>query len=284
MRPCEASTPLHAARHWLPSIVACVALLAMACVGSRPPERSALLVDTNPFHGRSRNQIGPMTPKLPDGPSGSPSRFCVDHVSSPIDPSEDDDRLPAFEKSIGEVLRARGFEVVGAEALNETWKRVFEEAGDLFDRHTGEKDPERYQAARRAALAALHDERGCDFMMIPEIMAVSAAWNYGIVRWDGAVYPFEKGLLPGHDSYGYVGALSLHLNIYDLEGELVYFGTGGIQPTSELIGGFGKDVFEAVAVEELLRSDERNAEAIWLATDQMTDERPNAHRGAGERE
>jgi hypothetical protein len=46
---------------------------------------------------------------------------------------------------------------------------------------------------------------------------------------------------------------------------LVYFGTGGIQTTADLHGGFLRDEFQPVDPKTLLASEELNREAIQLA-------------------
>lgn len=133
------------------------------------------------------------------------------------------------------------------------------------------RDVEAFDRTRLAALGALRDELGCDFLLSPMVITVSARWNAGVMSWDGATYRFTKGMMPGSGAYGYVPALSLHVNVIELDGgERVYFGTGGIRPLSEIHGGFWKDEFEQVSTDELLRNESLNDAAIERAILQLS--------------
>lgn len=216
--------------------------------------------------------------------------FCVDHVRDAYgfgdeeaeeketeeeekegDGEEEEDgekvgRVALFGDRLQTRVAALGFGVVEPDPLNEVWDRVFADAEPIYDPYTGVRDVEAYERTRLAALGALRDELGCDFLLSPTVIAVSAAWNAGVMSWDGATYRFTKGMMPGSGAYGYVPALSLHVTVLELdEGGKVYFGTGGIQPLSEIHGGFWKDEFEQVASDELLRNDDLNDAAIERA-------------------
>ncbi|GEM_PF-4990753 len=125
------------------------------------------------------------------------------------------------------------------------------------------RDEEGFEATRLAAFGALRDELGCDFLMVPSVVMVSASWNQGLMKWDGTRHRFTEGFAPGSGAYGWVNAMSVHIRVLEMDGgERIYFGTGGIQPLAEIHGGFWKDEFEDVEKDRLLRDDAANIHAI----------------------
>jgi len=246
------------------SLILCEALIAAGCV-HRVRDRPALLTNPSPFvSGR-----WPGEKPLETDSELEISQFCVAHVVDAVGMREAEARIEAFEQSLLLEIGELGFGVVGEDEWSETWKRVLESGGPFYDPHLGVMDRPRYERAERAARRALNEEHGCDFIILPRIVSVAAVWIDGRIKWDGADYKFERGSMPGFNAYGTVGALSLHVRIQDLEGDTVYFGTGGIQPTSELVGKTWHDEFEAVPEEEMLGDDAANRLAIGRAVRQM---------------
>jgi hypothetical protein len=255
------------------SLIAVACAVFWAACATDIPDESALRVEMNPFvHADSRDGEAPASVRS-QGDS-SDSHFCVDAVGNSIGIASDDARIVEFSGLIAEELERLGFEVTGEVPLNETWDRVFSESGEIYDPHDGRIDFVRFEAARRDALAALKSEHGCDFLLVPAIVHVAAGWVNGVVRWDGLDFVFKDGFAPGGSAYGRVGGLSLHVRVYDLEWELVYFGTGGIEPTSNLRGGFFEDEFEEIALDVFLTDDERNQESVGLALHQLVSSAP----------
>lgn len=262
--------------HFAAAAVVFVTLVVMpGCAPRRTPNTAIELVDVPPFS--SRRPVGQHSPDdsiaaeaaSDEAPESPPSRFCIDELADGIGLPDDNDRIKRFDEMLRAEFRAQGYETVSSAALNETWDQVFESSDDIFDPHTGQQDDQQLKQTRLDALAALHKDHGCDFLVTTQIVFVSAAWKENRVAWDGIEAQFTEGLNPGAGYAGYVGAISLRLRISNLDDELVHFGTGGIQVTSQLKGGFVTDTFIGVDADQLLTNDELNISAVRRALDAM---------------
>lgn len=160
-----------------------------------------------------------------------------------------------------QLLRAAGFEVVGGDLLDEVWNRVLSREDGYFDPHTGWRDEERFQSIRRLALGEVRRELGCDAMMFPGVVVVTATFASGVIEWDGV-----RETLPGtFNLQGWVGALSLHVRIVDMADREIYFFTGGIQPLGGFDAGFFKSSYVAPEEEDILADERKRERAVRLA-------------------
>lgn len=166
-----------------------------------------------------------------------------------------------LENQIADGLRALGFESVDSEKTVEALTRLGRAAGGYYDVDNGRRDDARYAQlapkVRRGAGKAL----GCQALLEPRVVVVSAPWGAGVARWDGNAV----GIGGGRSATGTIGALSLHLRIADADDRELYYGVGGIEPIARLNETFFESHFEALDAESFLQSEAANRKAIQIA-------------------
>ncbi len=155
-------------------------------------------------------------------------------------------------------LQARGFRVAPPAATQAAWDRGVEKVGAIFDPHTGRRNDARYDEARRAAFAELAGSLGCDVSLRASLVRVFAPWSGVNLHWDGA----ELYWPGGSRAEGWVSALSLWVVVHTMDGEAVYFGTGGIEPTARAVGVLD---FSNLRSSQLLLDVERNRAGLMRA-------------------
>jgi len=202
--------------------------------------------------------------------------LCVLTSTFPVEVKTLGPRLGAFQSVLHEELRSQGYVVIEDEALNVAWREGFDSVGNVFDPHTGRADFARLAIARERGGEALA-EIGCDAVVRPSIAFVTApfapmpGWRRtpgAPAEWDGASLPYGQNVM------GYVGALSVRVRVEGLDGELLYFGTGGIQTLATLsLGTFGLR-FDAIDEEAVLANEGRNRWGVRLAIGHL--QRPEA--------
>lgn len=191
--------------------------------------------------------------------------LCVLALTFPVEAKALGPRLSAFQSVLHEEIRSQGYVVIEDEAVNAAWRKGFDSVGDVFDPHTGRPDFTRLAMARERGGEALADV-GCDAVVRPSIAFVVApfaptpgALGASPAVWDGA------SLAYGQNVMGFVGALSVRVRVEGLDGQLLFFGTGGIQTLASLSGGVFALRFDAIDDEAVLANEGRNRWAIQLA-------------------
>jgi hypothetical protein len=182
-------------------------------------------------------------------------------------PEDLHDRRAQVEAQLSGVLRKLGFRVVEVAAVAPIVERVERESGGSVDPLTGGRDWGRLHAFERALGRALRDELGCTALMEPTVVALVIEWNYGRAYWDGvsamvvtASRIAYQGGIHAYDS-GYVGALSLWLELRDLDGRELRFRSGGI----ELLAQLDTNGWQYMPKEALLTHPERLQVAVERA-------------------
>lgn len=160
-------------------------------------------------------------------------------------------------------LQAAGFQAVMVDPSEELWKKLVEEVGGYYDRHTGRPDHAQHARILESYRRSIASENGCQAFLTSTVEVVSAPWFAGTARWDGA-----EQKLPGTSlgTYGYVGALSLWVRLEDVAGKEFYFGTGGITIVSRLEKlSWYKSEFRQTEMDQWLSDESRNIRAVDLA-------------------
>lgn len=186
-------------------------------------------------------------------------RVCVFELRSEVDfEGDDSSRLERLTQLLLAELRGRGFGVSPPAVTQAAWQRGVEELGAIFDPHSGRRDDARYEAGRLRGFRELGDTLACDVTLSPSLVQVVAPWAGPSLEWDGAALEWSGG----YGTHGWVGALSLWVVVHDLQGEVLYFGTGGIEPAARFVAG--RD-FEPLRHSQLLRDDARTRAGLLRA-------------------
>ncbi len=183
---------------------------------------------------------------------------CLYRVTADFQLPSGTERLTPFERELAEVLRSNGFTVVETDKVWPVTKWAVESEGGFYDPYTGWREDEKYRFVQTRIVRELHQQLGCDATLSPHIAVVTSPWANGTASWDGVT----DELGSGWGAHGYVGALSLWVRIWNLDGEEIYFGTGGIQVISHLEQGFLSSTFKDAEVDQLLANHSRVAGAV----------------------
>lgn len=209
----------------------------------------------------------------PDLLTRSISTLVLTPVSLPSELDPYADQMEEFDSLIAAMLTRTDFVLIPAREYSTLWEGVMEQVGGLFDPVTGERDEERFAAARGTLFNLLTDLYHPDALLYPEIWIVGAPFSDGTARWDGTsegLIGFGTRLidalgaaLSGSGSNlpeGTVDALSLAVFIETMEGEELYTNSSGIQVLQK-VGRDPRDV-RPVPDEEILSNHDRNRRAI----------------------
>lgn len=164
-------------------------------------------------------------------------------------------------------LRAGGFHVVPAKESDAIWERISDSVGGFFNATTGARDSAKVHFARARAMRELHDRFGADGWLHPQIVVVGADFKGGTAKWDGveeSYQSFGKKLLAalfGASTYGTSSALSLYVELEDMQGKDEYANRGGIQ----LLSKPGGDKFYPVPRALLFVDLARDSAAVHIA-------------------
>jgi hypothetical protein len=235
-----------------PHAIAVMSLLLAGCAGK--VERGAFAVE-------------------PDLLTRSINTLVLTPVSLPSELDPYADHMEEFDSLIANLLTRTDFVLIPAREYSALWEGVMERAGWLFDPVTGERDDERFAAARDTLFSLLTDLYHPDALLYPEIWIVGAPFSEGTARWDGTsqgLIGFGTRLidalgaaLSGSDSNlpeGTVDALSLVVFIESMEGDELFVNSGGIQ-VMQKVGRDPGDV-RPIPDEHVLSDHERNRSAV----------------------
>jgi hypothetical protein len=207
--------------------------------------------------------------------------LCVEALTGDLPLLQFED-WPARSARLGELLAEAlergGFRVVRTDAVVAVWRRQREAHGGYYDVHTGEIDAQVYAAVRADAMADLGRTLGCGAVVRPSVRVVAADWGAGMAHWDGVRQGVGAG---GWGASGWVKALSLWVNVVDLQERELYFGAGGLQVLAKL-GFLGGD--SPVGAEAILSDEERNRAGVAEALGPLAEPgRWRSRRRAGTR-
>lgn len=166
--------------------------------------------------------------------------LCLHSPTLPLGETSAAARRDDLARRLRTALVAAGFAVAEPQAVEALEKRVDEETGGYIDPATGWRDAARYQAYRSARAAALRDELHCDAEVRAQVVGVRARFSGGWATWDGTSRGISStgrvllNVLGGVHEYGWVQALSLWLQVSDLDGNDLAFRSAGIEPLASM--------------------------------------------------
>ena len=164
------------------------------------------------------------------------STLCLHPVQIPVDEEDAGERRSNIEEKLTQALKGASFSVADPNAVRDLVERTRAESGGFIDPLTGQRDEPRYLRYRNRLATALHNDLNCDGQLIAQVVLVRARFAMGFAYWDGASIPvISTGrafmqVIGGVYETGWVNALSLWLEVLDLEGNGVAFRSAGIEP------------------------------------------------------
>ncbi|MCZ6765362.1 MAG: hypothetical protein O7D32_00380 [bacterium] len=195
--------------------------------------------------------------------------MAVSTVSIPDglpDPGPVQDR---FASLIHEKLREKGLFVLKPEQYTKIWKDIESERYGFLDEATGLRDDLKIALAMAQTIDRLGTDLVPDGMLVASIIVVEAPFGSGRAHWDGTSQPIKtgsllKGFVTGSPD-GTLGALSLRISVFSVDGEKVYSYRGGIEVLSKMSGS----EFVLVPRNELFKDDERIRKSVDIALDPL---------------
>lgn len=185
------------------------------------------------------------------------STICVAPVTASA--GLQDERTEALAASIVGKLRDGGFRAPQVQDYISAREAVTASAPGCFDPATGEADRERCDAQERFFRAVAQRELGCTAFLHASVVRVVAPWRNGIAFWDDT----RDSLLTGVHWEGWAEALSLWLEIADVEGAPLYWRAAGIELAVRLRSPTAK-LWDPIPVGQQLRDEVRRRRAVLL--------------------
>lgn len=140
-------------------------------------------------------------------------------------------------------LQKLNLELIVSPKAMDIFANEFQKAGPMYDPLTGKQNEARIKATRKKAIQAI--DPTADAILITSLVKVNAPHFHGDSKWDGAsqnavdLGPVKKrGIFeaPENSSEGSVSAVSLNLQLRDLDDKILYLSRGGIQLIQQLQG------------------------------------------------
>lgn len=175
-----------------------------------------------------------------------------------------------FESMLAAELEQAGFKVLPAKIFEHVRQEGLDSLGGLFDPKTGAQDTVKARQVRMWTLQQMKARHQVDAILAPIFMVMPASFSSGSAHWDGAsqkLWGGAEGFFGVLDKRsGTIGALSLFVQIEDMEGNSLYVNGGGLSIMSRIKG----NGFEDLPEDSLYWNPHRNATAVRLALEALT--------------
>lgn len=179
---------------------------------------------------------------------------CVTSITTGLEFEGRAERLPVFDAIFLQETARTGWTVVEPSRFEALALRVASSEGGSFDTITGEQDVAKAEAIVATVRKTAREELGCDGFLHPELVVVTASWGEYGAGWDGV----RQAMGRTANAYGHVPALSIRVRLEGMDGEEVFYGTGGVQVLSTLEStGFLQRDFASVSEASLLANNAR---------------------------
>jgi len=188
---------------------------------------------------------------------------------SPLDPPE---WIPngemvqkKFESLITGKLKEANYDVLPSDVYDRIWKEMAEKVGILYDRISGKRDEQKFNAVREHTLREIHKKFGEVLVLHHSLIVVLARFSNKQASWDGTNERLET-----HGFRGTLKALSLCVVIENTNRITLYRKQGGI----ELLQGISQSG-ESIPVPEskVLTREELCTKAVEIALQPIVKER-----------
>ena len=202
--------------------------------------------------------------------AGTVHAMAVVSVEPPDDLEDPTPVEATFDSLLIAELVGAGFRVVSSQVTGDLWGGLVDSVGGYYDPFTGRQDTSKYNPLRRAWMRILREEHGADAVLFPSIVVVDAGVSDWKASWDGtsqrvqSIFSAALRAIAGEENAATTPALSLEVQIEDMDGEVVYVNRGGIEVWEKPASGRGEG-YREVPRSELFRDAERNTRAVRLA-------------------
>jgi hypothetical protein len=171
-----------------------------------------------------------------------------------------------FESLITAKLQAGGFKVIASDEYVGSWNRAVEKLGAVYDPASGKRDEKKFNAALEYTVREVRAKTKADALLYSALVKVRADFYSNLAEWHGTTdYVRPEGVwatFSGPQAEGTIGALSLWVDLIDLEGAELYVNFGGIQVTSKLYPAMK---FVEVPYQEFFAEEAKNVRAVNIA-------------------
>jgi hypothetical protein len=186
-------------------------------------------------------------------------------INVPTDLDNPDPVKSTFETLVAAKLKDGGYQVVPSDEYNKIWKQMMEQLGGFFDPMTGKRDNEKFKTVRQHTLRELAAKTKADAILDFSLSPIKVNFANNRAVWHGtSEYLMSGGAFAaflGGSFSGSVLALSLVVDLSDINDVEMYVNAGGIQSLSKLSGSR----FVNVPRSELFVDEERNRKAVDIA-------------------
>lgn len=186
------------------------------------------------------------------------ARLCLTSTELPF--AQGDPRIAILESKIAARFEEGHFSIVRGAPVLEVIEVIDARAQPAFDATTAAPIPGVREAYHAALGGALHETLGCEGRIRIRVESVLAPVDGGWAVWDGARISRSAGgrkaVQRSPEMQGFVAALSLWVELVDVEGRALAFRSAAIEPLVH-IGSF--------------LPEERRPDEHWLADEQALD-------------
>lgn len=180
--------------------------------------------------------LGPaLAPALASGETAS-ARLCLTSTEVPFE--KGDPRIGILEEKIATRFEEGHFSVVRGEPVLDVVEAIDASARPAFDSATAEAIPDRLDAYHAELGRALREKLGCEARIRIRVESVLARVDGKWAVWDGArisTDPQERAPVErSPEMRGWVAALSLWVELVDVEGRELAFRSAAIEPLVHL--------------------------------------------------
>ena len=162
--------------------------------------------------------------------------------------AEDDERRSGLEARTAERFARAGIRLEGSAEVMKILKRVDERSGAVFDPATGQIDAAKHANYQDDIERSVVESLGCIGFVRLSLRRVIARYDGETAFWDGARIKINSTprmllqALAGYQEWGWVPALSLWIDVTDLQRRDVAFRSAGIEPIHDFSVSRGTDL------------------------------------------
>jgi len=184
-----------------------------------------------------------------------------------------------FESLLTTKLQDGGFNVIASDEYATIWRQAVKNLGAVYDSATGKRDEKKFSAAFEYTVGELRAKTKADALLLSAIVTVKADFSSNLAEWHGASdYVRPEGVwgtFSGPQAYGTIAALSLWVDLVDVQGTEMYVNFGGIQVISKLYPGM--KVID-VPRHEFFADETKNVRSVNIAINPLIGQRsPPSH-------
>jgi hypothetical protein len=240
-------------RFWTAVIAAAMSISALAAPAPQTPEQLG-------FQGVTRQDVLAQCKRVGLVPLPRPTIVGADPEAS-----------SRIETALTQALQQAGFEVVTPDSYKQAYDRFNQAVGGVYDPMLGTVRKDAYASVYQNAIREYFTKERLGCVATARAVDSKAKIDNNLAKWDGAVEYVDgqanSGLtrvLSGNQGSGFIGAVSIGIQLQNREGKVLFLRYGGVQLASYFDrhhGSEGSD-FLVVPRAQLLLDDKRIGRAV----------------------